>query len=124
MRELVDRPEFAVLATAEPDGSSQLSVMWLGRDGDDLVMATKGGRRKVRNIRRDARVTVLVHDRRTPTRYVEIRGRAAVVDEDAVALVHELARRYTGRDHVMGDPAEEAGRVVLRITPDRVVDQL
>ncbi|SNY68495.1 TIGR03618 family F420-dependent PPOX class oxidoreductase [Paractinoplanes atraurantiacus] len=124
VRELVDRPEFAVLATAEPDGSSQLSVMWLGRDGDNLVMATKGGRRKVRNIRRDPRVTVLVHDRRAPTRYVEIRGHATVVGEGGSALVNELARRYTGRDHVIGDPGEEADRVVLRIVPERVVEQL
>ncbi|XVV08672.1 TIGR03618 family F420-dependent PPOX class oxidoreductase [Actinoplanes sp. CA-131856] len=124
VRELIDRPEFAVLATAEPDGSSQLSVMWVGRDGDNLVMATKDGRRKVRNIRRDSRVTVLVYDRQRPTRYVEIRGRATVVGEGGAALVNELARRYTGRDHVIGDPAEEADRVVLRIVPDRVVDQL
>ncbi|XVU29634.1 TIGR03618 family F420-dependent PPOX class oxidoreductase [Actinoplanes sp. CA-054009] len=124
VRELIDRPEFAVLATADPDGSSRLSVMWLGREGDNLVMATKGGRRKVRNIRRDPRVTVLVYDRRRPTRYVEIRGRATVVDEGGAALVNELAHRYTGQDHVIGAPAEEADRVVLRITPDHVVDRL
>ncbi|MFF5078464.1 TIGR03618 family F420-dependent PPOX class oxidoreductase [Actinoplanes sp. NPDC000266] len=124
VRELVDRPEFAVLATAEPDGSSQLSVMWVGLDGDNLVMATKDGRRKVRNIRRDSRVTVLVYDRLRPTRYVEIRGRAAVLGEGGAALVNELAHRYTGKDHVIGDPAEEADRVVLRIVPERVVERL
>ena len=89
-----------------------------------MARATKGGRRKVRNIRRDPRVTVLVHDRRTPTRYVEIRGHATVVGEGGAALVNELARRYTGQDHVIGDPAEEADRVVLRIVPEHVVEQL
>ncbi|GIM96617.1 PPOX class F420-dependent oxidoreductase [Paractinoplanes toevensis] len=119
VRELVDRPEFAVLSTREPDGTAQLSVMWVGRDGDDLLMATKGARRKVRNIRRDPRVTVLLYDRSRPTRYAEIRGTARVTAEDARALVDQLARRYTGADHLVDD--QEADRVVLRITPDRVL---
>jgi PPOX class probable F420-dependent enzyme len=120
VRELIDRPEFAVLSTVDPDGSAQLSVMWVGRDGDDLVMATRTGRRKVRNIERDPRVTVLIHDRRRPARYAEIRGVARVTGEDAYALVNELARRYTGADHVIADPARDTGRVVLRITPSTV----
>ncbi len=118
--ELLERPEFAVLSTAEPDGSAHLSVMWVARDGDDLLMATKAGRRKVRNIRRDPRVTVLLHDRVRPARYAEIRGTARITDEDAYALVDELARRYTGAAHVVAGPAREAGRVVLRITPSRI----
>jgi PPOX class probable F420-dependent enzyme len=120
VRELLDRPEFAILSTAEPDGSAQLSVMWAGWDGDDLLMATKGGRRKVRNVERDPRVTVLLHDRARPARYAEIRGTARVTGEDAHALVNELARRYTGGAHVVTDPAQEADRIVLRITPSRV----
>ncbi|MFI5934679.1 TIGR03618 family F420-dependent PPOX class oxidoreductase [Actinoplanes sp. NPDC051494] len=123
VRELLDRPEFAVLATAEPDGVAQLSVMWLARDGDSLVMATKGGRRKVANIRRDPRVTVLVHDRSRPTRYVEIRGTARVTGEDADQLVDALAVSYTGADHVRGTVEQEAGRVVVRITPTRVYER-
>lgn len=119
--ELIDRPEFAVLSTLQPDGSAQLSVMWMGRDGDELVMATKGGRRKVRNIERDPRVTVLLYDRARPARYAEIRGTAQVTGEDAHALVDELARRYTGSPHVRGTDQDEAARVVLRITPDRVL---
>ncbi|GAA2524792.1 TIGR03618 family F420-dependent PPOX class oxidoreductase [Winogradskya humida] len=123
VRELLDRPEFAVLSTTEPNGVAQLSVMWVGRDGDELVMATKGGRRKAANIRRDPRVTVLIYDRDRPTRYVEIRGTARVTDEDASSLVDTLAQRYTRKDHVRGDAAEEADRVVLRITPSRVVER-
>ncbi|GAA2669478.1 PPOX class F420-dependent oxidoreductase [Actinoplanes palleronii] len=120
VRELLERPEFAVLATAEGDGSVQLSVMWVGWDGEDLLMATKAGRRKVANIRRDPRVTVLLHDRAAPARYAEIRGRARVTGQDPHALVDELARRYTGAAHVVTDPDQEDDRVVLRITPERV----
>ncbi|GAA0969455.1 PPOX class F420-dependent oxidoreductase [Acrocarpospora macrocephala] len=124
VRAFLDAPEFAVLATAEPDGRTQLSVMWVGRDGDDLVMATKRGRRKVRNLQRDPNATVLVYSRTRPTRYVEIRGTAKITDEDARALIDRLSRSYTGRDHVLGDPDEERDRVVIRITPDRVRHQL
>jgi len=122
---LLDRPEFAVLTTVEADGSAQSSVMWAGRDGDEIVMATKASRRKVRNIRRDPRVTVLLYDRAKPTRYVEIRG-AATVDDSAAgarALVNVLASRYTGAEHQVDDPAQEAERVVLRIRPVRVIVQ-
>ncbi|WP_430785042.1 PPOX class F420-dependent oxidoreductase [Actinoplanes sp. G11-F43] len=119
--ELIDRPEFAVLSTVEPDGRVQSSVMWVRRDGDELVMATKAGRRKVRNIERDPRVTVLLYDRRRPARYAEIRGTARVTGEDAHALVDELARNYTGAAHERGDRSVESARVVLRITPERVL---
>ncbi|SDT59933.1 PPOX class F420-dependent oxidoreductase [Actinoplanes derwentensis] len=121
--ELIDRPEFAVLSTVQPDGSAQLSMMWAGRDGNEIVMATKAGRRKVRNIERDPRVTVLLYDRARPARYAEIRGTARITGEDAHALVDELARRYTGSAHQRGGEREEAARVVLRITPERVLFQ-
>ncbi|WP_433829806.1 TIGR03618 family F420-dependent PPOX class oxidoreductase [Actinoplanes sp. CA-015351] len=121
VRELIERPEFAVLSTTEPDGRAQLSVMWAALDGNDLVMTTKAGRRKVRNIERDPRVTVLIHDRQRPTSYAEIRGVARITAGDPAGLVHQLARRYTGADHVIPDPAQEAGRVILRITPEKVL---
>uniref|UniRef100_UPI002740F922 PPOX class F420-dependent oxidoreductase n=1 Tax=Actinoplanes sp. RD1 TaxID=3064538 RepID=UPI002740F922 len=112
----------AVLSTLRADGSAQLSVMWAGRDGDEIVMATKGSRRKVRNIRRDPRVTVLLHDRTTPARYVEIRGTATVTGDAAAArvLADELAHRYTGAAHETGSPGQEADRVVVRIRPERI----
>ncbi|WP_212998067.1 TIGR03618 family F420-dependent PPOX class oxidoreductase [Winogradskya consettensis] len=120
MRELRDRPEFAVLSTSGPDGVAQLSVMWVGWDGDELVMATKGCRRKVADVRRDPRVTVLVHDRDRPARFVELRGPAQVTEEDARSLVDTRAQRYTRKDHVRGGVAEEADRVVPRGTPSRL----
>ena len=53
-RELIDAPEFAVLSTANPDGSHHLCVMWVGRDGDDLLMATRKARPQHRNLRAGA----------------------------------------------------------------------
>ncbi len=122
-RELIDRPEFAVLSTANPDGTHHLCVMWIGRDGDELVMATKTRRRQAVNLRARPRATILLYDRERPTRYVEIRGRATVEADGAaaVALIDRLARAYTGADgHDTTGRPDDAERVVLRIAPERV----
>ena len=51
-----DSTEFATIATIEPDGRPQLSVVWVSRDGDDILVSTVEGRRKHRNLtRRPAR---------------------------------------------------------------------
>jgi PPOX class probable F420-dependent enzyme len=59
---LIDGRNYAVLATINPDGSPQTSVMWIGRDGSDLLFSTVEGRVKHRNMRRDPRVSVTVID--------------------------------------------------------------
>ncbi|MDO8185314.1 PPOX class F420-dependent oxidoreductase [Conexibacter sp. JD483] len=122
-RELIDRPEFAVLTTANPDGTHHMCVMWIARDGDALVMATKARRRQAVNLRARPRATVLLYDRERPTRYVEIRGRGSVEADGlaAVALIDRLARRYTGADgHDTTGRPDDAERVVLRVVPERV----
>jgi len=78
---LVDGKNYAVLATVNPDGSPQTSVVWVGRDGDDLVFSTVEGRVKHRNMVRDPRVSVTVIDSADPENYVELRVRRAVEQE-------------------------------------------
>jgi PPOX class probable F420-dependent enzyme len=62
---LVDGKNYAVLATVNPDGSPQTSVVWVGRDGGDLLFSTVEGRVKYRNMLRDPRVSVSRSTRRT-----------------------------------------------------------
>ena len=62
-------------ATLNPDGGPQTSAMWVGRDGDDVVMSTLVGRRKYRNLERDPRASVTILDSDDPDNYVELRGR-------------------------------------------------
>ena len=62
---LVDGRNYAVLATVNPDGSPQTSVVWIGRDGADLLFSTVAGRVKHRNMLRDPRVSVTVIDSAT-----------------------------------------------------------
>ena len=77
-RKLVDGRNYAVLATVNPDGSPQTSVVWVGRDGDDLLFSTVEERVKHRNMMRDPRVSVSAIDGEDPENYVELRGRVSM----------------------------------------------
>ncbi|MER6782964.1 MULTISPECIES: PPOX class F420-dependent oxidoreductase [unclassified Streptomyces] len=121
-----DTPVFATIATIQPDGSPQLSVTWLGRDGNDLLLSTTVGRRKETNLRRDPRVTVMINPANAPYTYAEIRGEATVTTEGGPELIDELSRKYTGKDYADFNPAagDDDQRVVVRITPRKVVGTL
>ena len=78
---LLDGRNYAVLATVNPDGSPQTSVVWVGRNGDDLLFSTVQGRVKHRNMLRDPRVSVTVIDSSDPENYVELRGRVSMTPD-------------------------------------------
>ncbi|GMA24666.1 hypothetical protein GCM10025864_24250 [Luteimicrobium album] len=118
---LLDAPEHAVIATIDPDGRPQLSVVWVARDGDDVLVSTVRGRRKADNLERDPRATVLVYPRDEPHRYLEIRGDVTLVDDPDSQLIHDLVRTYTGAERYTGDEGTGNERVIVRVTPRRVV---
>lgn len=120
-RQWLDGTEFATIATIQPDGQPQLSVVWIRLDGDDLLVSTVKGRRKHLNIERDPRVSVLVFPKDRPYAYVEVRGTATMTEEGGRELIDELCRRYTGADRYTKDDGTDNVRVVVRITPDKVV---
>ncbi|CAL9306376.1 PPOX class F420-dependent oxidoreductase [Streptomyces sp. SudanB182_2057] len=126
LKSLLDTPVFVTIATIQPDGSPQLSPVWVARDGDDLLISTTVGRQKERNLRRDPRVTVLLQPFDAPYTYAEIRGTAEITTEGGQELIDELSRKYTGKDYADFNPAskEDAQRVVVRITPRKVVGRL
>ncbi|MFD8755125.1 PPOX class F420-dependent oxidoreductase [Kitasatospora sp. NPDC059577] len=123
VRALLDAPIPAVLATLNPDGSPQMSVVWVGRDGDDVLVSTAAGRRKERNLRRDPRAGLTVYDPTDPLRYVEIRGRVTVTEDPGRSVAVALAEQYegpgAGQEYL--DLPEEVVRVVVRITPTKVI---
>ncbi|MFF5440940.1 PPOX class F420-dependent oxidoreductase [Streptomyces achromogenes] len=126
LKSLLDTPVFVTVATIQPDGSPQLSPVWVARDGDDILFSTTVGRRKERNLRRDPRVTVLLQPFDAPYTYAEIRGTAQITTEGGPELIDELSRKYTGKDYADFNPAskDDAQRVVVRITPRKVVGSL
>jgi PPOX class probable F420-dependent enzyme len=96
VRELLDGRSFAVLATLNPDGAPQTSVIWAARDDDVLIFTTHDQRRKARNLRRDPRASVTVFDANDPYRTVDIGGTVELIDDPDRNLSIELTRRYLG----------------------------
>ncbi|WP_327064994.1 PPOX class F420-dependent oxidoreductase [Kitasatospora sp. NBC_01250] len=123
---LDEQPAFVTLATIQPDGSPQLSVTWVLRDGNDLLISTTVGRRKEQNLRRDPRATVMINPPAAPYTYAEVRGTVSMTGEGGQELINTLSRRYTGKDYADFNPAskDDAPRVVVRVTPRKVVGSL
>jgi PPOX class probable F420-dependent enzyme len=115
---LVDGKNYAILATINPDGSPQTSVLWVGRDGNDLLFSTVAGRVKHRNMERDPRVSVTVLDSADPEVYVELRGRVSMTPDVGRALDTQLSWKYDGRDP--GEDRPGAVRVVVRMVVEKV----
>lgn len=121
-RKLVDGANLAVLATINPDGSPQTSVVWIGRDGDEVVISTEAGRRKDKNLRREPRASLTVIDKNDPDQYVEIRGTATVAEDVDRVVAVALAEAYEGPGagaSYLAIPADVV-RTVIRITPTRL----
>ena len=113
----------AVLATINPDGSPQTSVVWVGRDGDELIISTTASLQKAKNLRRDPRASVLVIAKDNPGAYVEVRGTATVTEDVGRLVAKELAEIYEGEgagDEYVALPPE-ISRIVIRITPKKVI---
>ncbi|MFC8237597.1 PPOX class F420-dependent oxidoreductase [Streptomyces sp. NPDC057284] len=126
LRSLLDTPVFVTVATIQPDGSPQLSPVWVKRDGDDVLFSTTRGRRKEQNLSRDPRVSVVVQPFAAPYTYAEIRGVAALTTEGGDELIDELSVKYTGKKYVEFNPAsgDDDERVVVRITPQKIVGRI
>jgi PPOX class probable F420-dependent enzyme len=75
VKALIDRPNFAHLATLMADGSPQATPVWVGREGDRIVICTSDGSLKSRNTKHDPRVALSIVDFENPYEEVQIRGR-------------------------------------------------
>lgn len=115
---LIDRPNFAHLATLMVDGSPQSVPVWVGREGDRLLVCTGEGSLKGRNTRRDPRVAVSIVDHDNPYEEVQLRGRVVERRPDPdLAIMDPVSHKYTGKPFPMRG-AE--GRVALVIEVDRL----
>ena len=112
--ELLNGRNYAVLATLNPDGSPHTSAMWVGRDGDDVLMSTVAGRRKHRNMVLDPRISVTIMDATDGENYVELRGRVTMTPDTGLVVDNKLSWKYDGKDKDPDPPGTE--RVVVRLT--------
>jgi len=118
---LLDAREFVTLATLEPDGQPQLSVLWVKRDGNDVLMSTVAGRRKQRNLAREPRATVLLYPIGNPYNYLEVRGSVTMREEGGRELIDELYEKYQDRPGPYPGDGPDDVRVVIRLAPEHVV---
>src|ERR1700761_8149491 len=123
-RELLDSDALVHLVTLNPDGSPQVSCVWVGLDNDEIVIGHMLRRQKVRNVERDPRVAMSIEgpglNERGLREYLVIRGRARVQEGGAAALLQKLAHVYLGPEVVFPPPGFDAPGYVMRITPERL----
>jgi len=103
-----------------PDGSPQMTQVWVDTDGRNVLVNTVAGFQKVRNVQRDPRVALDVSDPDRPARYYALRGR--VVDETtrgAAEHIEALAQRYLGRPYPWFGGRDQV-RTILTIAVDRI----
>lgn len=111
---------FAHVATLMPDGSPQVTPVWVDFDGGLVVFNTAEGRQKPRNLDRDGRVAISVIDHENPYRYIQIRGVVAEkTTSGADEHIDRMAKKYMGLDrYPYRNPAEQ--RVIYVVRPLRV----
>lgn len=119
-RDILEKKSFVHLATLMPDGSPQVSPVWVELEGDRIVVNSAKGRVKDRNIRADPRVALSATDPDNPYRSLMIRGRVVEITEDgADAHIDKLAKKYLDVDEY---PFRRPGeiRVKYYIEPEHV----
>lgn len=121
---LISAGRLGHLHTTNPDGSPQVSVVWVGVDGEDLVVAHMGEGAKIRNIRRDPRVALSFDSEdRNPVGMaftLIVHGEATLEPGGAPALLQELARVYVGPDAVFPPFPNPPEGNIIRIRPQRI----
>ncbi len=120
-QKLINALSYGFVGTLMPDGSPQVSPVWVETDGDYVYFSTVPGRLKERNLQRDPRVSIAVLDKNDPeNRQVLIRGRVVeITHEGAVDQINRLSKSYTGIDEY---PMLKEGqlRVQVKILPEHI----
>ena len=118
VKQLIDHPNFAHLATLMPDGSPQSVPVWVGREGEHIVICTGEGSLKAKNTRRDPRVALSIVDFTNPYEEVQIRGRVIERRPDSdFKIMDAVSYKYTGKPFPFRNPE---GRVALIVEVEKV----
>ena len=124
VRNVLNSGHLAHLVTLEPDGSPQVSVVWVGLDGDEIVAGHLMAWRKVVNIRRDRRVALSMETGAVGTNglaeYLVVHGTARITEGGAPELLQRLAYVYLGADVKFPPMDNPPSGYITRISPTRV----
>ncbi|PSQ09104.1 PPOX class F420-dependent oxidoreductase [Halobacteriales archaeon QS_5_68_33] len=121
--DLFERRTFAHFSTVMPDGTPQVTPVWVDYDAGRgrLLVNTARGRQKERNVAANPKVGASMLDPEDPYRWLSVRGEVtAVTEEGAVEHIDELARRYMDVEEYPNHDTEDAPRVIVEVRPDRV----
>jgi PPOX class probable F420-dependent enzyme len=124
VRARLEAVNFWHLATLNPDGSPQVTPMWVHVQGDHVVLNTAIGRVKHRNLLRDPRLSLAMTDPDNPYSQTEIRGRVAqwIEGDEGEAGIDQLAKKYIGKDvYPWRAPGER--RVKILVEPTQIRHQ-
>jgi PPOX class probable F420-dependent enzyme len=115
--DLFQKKAFAQLATLMPDGTPQVSPVWVDYDGRNILINTAKDRVKDKNMRRDPRVGLDLMDPDNPYRHLSVRGRVVdSTEQGADAHIDKMAKKYLGQDkYPYRSPGEV--RVIYKIEP-------
>jgi|SRR5215211_7860193 len=122
-RAVVESGRLAHLVTVNADGSPHVTLVWVGLDGDEIVVGKLMPDQKIRNIGRDNRVTLSIEaegDQYGMQNYLVVEGTARVTEGGAPQLLHELAQRYIGPGTQFPPMPNPPDGFVIRIAPTRV----
>jgi len=118
--DILTKPAFANLATLNPDGSPQVTPVWVDFDGSHVIVNTARGRVKAKNLAREPRVALSIADPQNPYRYLGIQGRVVeMTEKGGDAHIDKMAKKYLGKDSYPFRTAGEV-RIVVKIEPDKV----
>ena len=123
-RALVESSALAHLVTLESDGRPQISCVWVGMEGDDIVFSSLGPRRKLDNIARDPRVALSIEgdgfNRMGLKEYLIVHGTARIEEGGGPELLQRLAHTYLGADVKFPPMDDPPPGVVVHIVPERL----
>jgi PPOX class probable F420-dependent enzyme len=127
VRELIESGPLAHLVTINPDGSPQVTIVWIGIEDDEIVSAHLFRHRKVRNVERDARVAVSLEapgaNEIGMRNYAVVYGQARITEGGAPQLLQRLAYTYVGPDVTFPPMPDPPAGYVTRIRVERVSGQ-
>jgi PPOX class probable F420-dependent enzyme len=117
---LTTKPAFAHVATLNPDGSPQVTPVWIDFDGTHVLFNTAKGRVKAKNLAREGRVALSIADPDNAYRYLGVQGHVVEMTETGGdAHIDKMAKKYLGKDsYPFRTPGEV--RIIVKIAPDKV----
>jgi PPOX class probable F420-dependent enzyme len=123
-RDLIEAGALAHMVTLNPDGTPQVTIVWTGLDGDELVSGHLPDHRKLRNVRRDPRVVISFE---SPVKnaigmndYLVVHGTARVTEGGAPELLHRLAQTYVGPGTTFPPMPDPPPGYIMHVQVDKI----